>query len=146
MEDRHEQYMKRCIELGLIAKSNGSTPVGSVVVKDDRVIAEGFEGEKETPQPVAHAEMIAVIKAIQHLGKKDLNDCVLYTTKEPCFMCSYLIRQTGIREVVFALRTDDKGGIGSRYPILTADDIINWPAPPNIVEGILKEKCEQLLK
>ncbi|MBS1747809.1 MAG: nucleoside deaminase [Bacteroidetes bacterium] len=146
MEDRHEQFMKRCIDLGMKAKSNGVSPVGSVVVKNGNIIAEGYEGEKEIPQPVAHAEMIALIKAIQHLGTKDLGHCILYTTKEPCFMCSYLIRQTGIKEVVFAMRTEDKGGISSRYPILSAVDINKWPAPPNIVEGILKETCEQNLK
>jgi tRNA(adenine34) deaminase len=146
MEDRHEQYIRRCIELGRQARTNGNAPVGSVVVKHGAIIAEGFEGENEIPRPIAHAEMIALLKAIQHLAAKDLSGCTLYTTKEPCFMCSYLIRQTGISEVVFVSRTEDKGGISSQYPILTARDIKKWPSPPVIIEGILKEICEQFLK
>lgn len=138
--------MQRCIELALMAKAQGSTPVGSLIVKDDTIIAEGFEGENYIPAPIAHAEIIAVLKAIQYRSSKDLSHCILYTTKEPCFMCSYLIRQAKMKGVVFALRTEDTGGASSIFPILTSADFKRWPAPPFVVEGVLESECLQILK
>lgn len=144
--NRHDTFMTRCIELGLRAKANKSAPVGSVVIQNGNIIAEGFEGEKWIPSGIAHAEIIAVLKAIEYIGSKDLSQCILYTTKEPCFMCSYLIRQTGIQGVVFASRVEEAGGVSSDFPILTTDRVQRWPSPPIIIEGVLKEECENLLK
>lgn len=146
MENVHEKYIRRCIELGMEAKANRATPVGAVVVYSDQIIAEGFEGEVYLPSPIAHAEIIAMLKAIQHFGSKDLNNCILYSTKEPCFMCSYLIRQTGIQGLIFASRTEETGGVSSVFPLLLSDKIKKWASPPFIIEGVLKNDCEQLLK
>lgn len=141
-----KKYMKRCLELSRIAKSAGSYPVGSVMVRNDEIIAEGFEGENTVPAPVAHAEIVAVLKAIDKLGTRKLNDCILYTTKEPCFMCSYLIRQSDIKGVVFASPAGDIGGATSSYPILTSGSIKNWPEPPFIKSGVMQEEYEAFLK
>ena len=137
MENEHEKYIRRCIDWAK-AKAKGSTPVGALVVCKDQLIAEGSEGEQYIPKPIAHAELIAVLKAIQHLGSGDLSSCILYSTKEPCFMCSYLIRQTGINAVVFGTRTEETGGVSSAFPILLTDTIKKWASPPVITEGIKK--------
>lgn len=145
MDNSHEQYMKRCILLGSKAKLSGCAAVGSVVALNGEVIAEGMEGEPGFPGPIAHAEMVAILKAIQHLGSKDLGHCILYSTKEPCIMCSWLIRQTGVKQVVFAQPAGEIGGVGSIFPILTTPEIKKWPSPPLVVVGILKEECNQIL-
>lgn len=146
MKVQHEKYMNRCLELALEVKANGHTPVGAVVVKNDQIIAEGFEGEQDVPLPIAHAEIIAVIRAIKYRGTKDLSHCVLYTTKEPCLMCSYLIRQTAIKGVVFATSAGETGGVHSVFGVLTSNAVKKWPSPPFVVEGVLKEACERILK
>lgn len=146
LEETDEKYMHRCIALAKIAKARGNSPVGAVIVKDDQIIAEGIEGETDIPAPVAHAEIIAVLKAVRYCRSNDLSGCVLYTTKEPCFMCSYLIRQTKIRGIIFALRTEGTGGASSIFPILSTNEISRWPSPPFIMEGMLKATCIQLLQ
>lgn len=142
----HEKYMHRCLELAAKAKSNSKTAVGSLIVKDGNIISEGIEGSDELPESLAHAEMIAIVNAIKHFESKDLSDCILYTTVEPCFMCSYLIRQTKIKEVVFGITTPETGGASSEFPFLSAANIHKWYPPPNVIEGILIEECENILR
>ncbi|MGH9689620.1 MAG: nucleoside deaminase [Candidatus Acidiferrales bacterium] len=96
----HEAYMKRAIELAKIARSKGETPVGSLAVRDGEIVAEGIEAVKTRIDISAHAEMIAIRRACRALGTLDLSGCVIHTTPEPCFMCSYAIRQTRISEIV----------------------------------------------
>lgn len=145
-EQDHNKFMSRCLELGAMAKANGNTAVGSVIVKNDNIIAEGIEGAKDLPDSLAHAEVFAIVNAIKYTGSNNLNDCILYTTVEPCFMCSYLIRQTKIKEVIFGITTPETGGASSEFPFLSATSITKWDPPPVIVEGILKKECENILK
>lgn len=138
-----EKYMLRCIQLAEEAKRSGKTPVGSLIVYHDEIIAEAMEGEAELPQIMSHAENLAIIKATKKLNTNDLSECSLYTTVEPCFMCAYLIRQTRIKEVVYGTTTG-AGGHSSAYPILTAADIQPWKSNPKVTGGVLRAECEQL--
>lgn len=144
MED-HQKFMKICLKLASQAKENGFTPVGSVIVKDGEVISEGMEGSDELPQILSHAENVSILHAVEKLNTKNLEDCVLYTTVEPCFMCSYLIRQMKIKKVVYGLETP-AGGKSSDYPILTTDKISSWSKPPEIRGGVMKEECKKLFE
>lgn len=137
--------MKRCLELATEAKSRGKTAVGSLIVKNDVIIAEGIEGAPDLPGIMSHAENIAILKAIDQLGTRNLESCRLYTTVEPCFMCSYLIRQTRITKVIYGTKTP-AGGDTSAYPILRAENIAVWGHPPEIIGGILQADCEKLLQ
>lgn len=146
MAAEHEKYMKKCLDLAAQAKAEGKTAVGSVIVKDKKVIAAGAEGAEDLPALLAHAEAVAILNAVKYTGSEDLSQCALYTTVEPCFMCSYLIRKTKIKKVVFGIRTRETGGISSSYPFLRSDSISCWSEAPQIVEGILPEECEKILK
>lgn len=137
--------MQRCIELATNAKSMGHPAVGAILVVDGTIIAEGKEGEEQLPQIMSHAENIAILKAIEKRESRDLSDCTLYTTVEPCFMCAYLIRQTKIKKVVYGTETS-AGGDSSAYPILRAEDIEAWKmSAPKVVSGVMRQACESLL-
>ncbi len=140
----HEQFMQHCLKLAREAKKQGHTPVGSIIVKEGKVISEAREGDNVLPSHMAHAEAAAIVKALSKTGGKDLRDAVLYTTVEPCFMCAYLIRKTKIREVVFGIRTEQVGGFSSNYPFLAARDIPKWEIVPIVTEGILGGECRAL--
>jgi tRNA(adenine34) deaminase len=144
MEDNF--FMQRCLQLAADAKRNGKTAVGCVVTKDDQIIAEGMEGDDSLPQLLGHAEIIAIIEAIKKSGTKDLSDCVLYTTVEPCFMCSYVIRETRIARVVFGAKAGEIGGVHADYPLLTATAISRWQTPVEVHGGFLEKECLQLLQ
>ena len=143
MQNDHIFFMRKCLELAGKAKGNGKTGVGSVIVRGRAIVGEGEEGDDELPPHLAHAELLAINHAIQSGGNSDLSDCILYTTVEPCVMCSYVIRNTRISSVVIGATTGGVGGVSSRYPILIADDIAAWGKPPLVVLGILEEECQR---
>lgn len=137
----HEAYMRRAIALARIAFPNGDTPVGSLVIHKGKVIAEGFEAVKMQVDVSGHAELIAIRNACSALQTFDLTGCTLCTTAEPCFMCSYAVRQTRISNVIIGRPTPRVGGISSLHPILTDTQIPGWGQPPDIVSGVLEAEC-----
>lgn len=123
-----EQMMNRCLELANLAAESGEAAVGSIVVRNDEIIAEGIESVKLDNDPTAHAEIEAVRLACKKLHTLDLSECALYTNVEPCWMCSYAIRQTRIGRVVFGSRNTRIGGFSSKFQIL-ADENLRMPVP-----------------
>lgn len=142
---QHEQFMNRCIELARMAEKSHDSLVGSLVALDGRIIAEGVEGMKAKADVTAHAEIEAIKAAGSVLKTSNLRGCVLYSTAEPCFMCSYVIRQSRISQVVIGRPAPGIGGVSSKHPILIDPLIENWTSPPEVVTGILQRECEALL-
>jgi tRNA(adenine34) deaminase len=133
--------MRRAIALARIAGANGDTPVGSLVVQKRRIISEGFEAVRTHMDISGHAELIAIRNACSALQTLDLSGCTLYTTAEPCFMCSYAVRQTHISKVIIGGLASKAGGISSHHPILSDAQIAGWGEPPDIIAGILEGEC-----
>ena len=142
--NNHEYFMHQCIKLALIAKQRGDSPVGSVIVKEGKIIGEGIEGGKTHKDITYHAEIEAIRQATNLLQTQDLSDCILYTTHEPCIMCSYVIRHTKIQTIVTAISTGEIGGFSSHFPLLADTTIKKWTKPPNLINGILEEECRAL--
>ena len=140
----HEQYMRRCIELARIAQSRKNTPVGSVVVIDGEIVGEGIEDLPSGTSITGHAEVIACQSAVDRTGSRVLHGATLYTTAEPCFMCSYVIRQCDIALVVYGVTTPNIGGITSSHSILTDAKLSGWNPAPRVLRGILESECQQL--
>jgi tRNA(Arg) A34 adenosine deaminase TadA len=110
MSDIHEKFMRRAIELaqnGIDANNGG--PFGAVVVRDGAIIGEGCNRVTSTNDPTAHAEIVAIRDACRALDTFQLNDCVIYTSCEPCPMCLGAIYWARPKHVYFACtRTDAK--------------------------------------
>lgn len=123
-----EQMMLRCQELAKLAVTKGDAAVGSLIVKNGKIIAEGIESVKAEKDPTAHAEIIAVRLACQVLNTLDLSNCILYTNVEPCWMCSYAIRQTTISRIVFANQNEKVGGVSSEFRVLLSENL-KMPLP-----------------
>jgi tRNA(adenine34) deaminase len=140
----YENYMRQCIRLAYIAKSRGDSPVGSILVQNGKIIAEGIEGGKTTRDITFHAEIEAVRNAVVTLGKTDLSDCTMITTHEPCIMCSYVIRHHKIKRIIIGLIVPDVGGFSSDYPILKDTTISKWIPAPEVITNILEEECNRL--
>ena len=102
-----------------------------------RIVAEAEEQSPSGSNPFAHAEILAVVEALGAVGRTKLRRATLYTTNEPCFLCSYAIREARIARVVFAVESPGIGGATSAYPILTASEIDPWGPPPRIEQGLL---------
>jgi tRNA(adenine34) deaminase len=138
----HVPYMRLCLELAETARKRGEVPVGAVILREGSVIAEGIEGVRTHHEIARHAEMEAIQRACQLLQTRDLSGCTLYSSAEPCFMCSYAIRACKISRVVFGAPIDTIGGVSSRFPLLTTSDVPGWGDAPEVIQGILREECE----
>ena len=139
-------YMRRCLELAEMAALAGETAVGALVVCGDRVVAEGIESTRATLDPSAHAEVEAIRHACRSLETLDLRGCSLYSTVEPCVLCGYAIRRTGIAHVIYGAPAGQAGACTSSYAILTDRDIEGWPPVPEVTGGVLADECLAALR
>jgi tRNA(adenine34) deaminase len=134
MQNDH-YFMTRCTELAKIAASKGNAAVGSVVVKDNLIIAEAEEATKTKNDITCHAETEAIRVSVNKLGTNDLSECTLFSTHEPCIMCAYVIRFHRIKKVVYKHAGKYLGGITSSMPLLVSEDVPPyWAGPPTIVQ------------
>lgn len=139
-------YMRRCLELAEAAGRAGDTPVGAVIVRGDEVIGEGIERTRAARDPSAHAEVEAIRQACQRLDTLDLRGCSLYSTVEPCVLCGYAIRRTGIAHVFYGVPAGQAGALTSAYAILADRELDGWPSVPQITKGVLAEECLAALR
>ena len=89
------------------ANSNSGGPFGAVIVKDNKIIAEGYNKVTSTNDPTAHAEIVAIKKACKKLNSFQLEDCIIYTSCEPCPMCLGAIYWARPKKVFYACNRDD---------------------------------------
>ncbi len=88
MSHEHEKFMTRAIELAQAGVDDGlGGPFGCVIVKDGEIVGEGNNRVTSTLDPTAHAEVVAIREACRNLNSFQLEDCVIYTSCEPCPMC-----------------------------------------------------------
>jgi len=101
--------MRRALVLAAEAAGKGEVPVGAVVVSRGVVVGEAHNAPRELSDPTAHAEILAIRRAAQALGRERLEDCDLYVTLEPCAMCAGAIAHARIGRLYYAA-PDPKGG------------------------------------
>ena len=99
--------MARAIELSIESVNTGGGPFGSVIVKDEKIIAEGFNKVTSTNDPTAHGEIVAIRQACKNLSDFNLNGCELYSTCEPCPMCLSAIYWAHVDKIYYANTRDD---------------------------------------
>ena len=135
-----EYFMVQALKEAKKAFAADEVPVGAVVVSNEKIIARGYNMVERLNDPTAHAEMIALTSAFNLLGSKYLPDATIYITVEPCFMCAGAIYWSKIGKIIYGA-DDEKNGYKK-----TAGT--NWPFHPKteLVRGVLKEECTQLMK
>ena len=117
--ENHEPFLREAIALSKSAMERGDEPFGSVLVKDGEVILRAENSVFTGHDMTNHAEMNLVKLAAQHYDTAFLADCTLYTSTEPCAMCSGAIYWSGIGRMVFACsetRLGEIAGIGLNVP------------------------------
>ncbi|MCL6274627.1 nucleoside deaminase [Muricauda sp. 2012CJ35-5] len=134
MEKDHEQYLLRCEELASTAKENGNSAVGSLLVFNNQIVAEAEEAVATKKDITAHAEMEVLKKARKVIGK-DMSGAILYSTKEPCIMCSYAIRYHKIEKVVYKEVSGQFGGAHGNYDVLLTKNVPeDWGLPVQCIQ------------
>jgi tRNA(adenine34) deaminase len=135
-----EYYMTQALKEARKAFEEDEVPVGAVIVLNEKVIARGHNMMEKLNDPTAHAEMIALTSAFNLLGSKYLPEAVLYVTVEPCLMCAGALYWSKIGKIVYGAG-DEKNGYKKTSGV-------NWPFHPKteLVYGVMKEECSQLMK
>ena len=113
MTEKDERFMLKAIRLAQNGiDSNAGGPFGAVVVKDGKIVGEGFNKVTSTNDPTAHAEVVAIRNACENLRSFQLDGCTLYTSCEPCPMCLGAIYWARPAQVFYAATREDAANIG----------------------------------
>lgn len=139
----HQHYMKQALAAADTAQANGDVPVGAVVVFEETVIGVGYNRREIDQDPTAHAEIMALKQAAEHLGSWRLENCTLYVTLEPCPMCSGAVVLSRVPTVVFGCFDPKAGFVGSLQD-MSSFEALNHQF--KVVSGVLEEECSQRLK
>lgn len=130
--------MKEAIKEARSALEQDEVPIGAVVVSNDRIIARGYNQTEKLRDATAHAEMIAITGASNHIGSKYLNNCTLYVTIEPCLMCAAAIKWSRISKLVYGADEPKFGFTNYQVEPLSSG--------LEIVKGVSSEECAELMK
>ncbi len=137
-----KKYMRAALRLAQKAAALGEVPVGAVIVKDDKIIARGYNRREIDQNGLAHAELLAMQKACKKLNSWRLEGCTLYVTLEPCPMCTGAIINSRIERVVIGAK-DPKGGAMGGVTDLLAHP---WNHHPEVHFGVLEQECGDVLR
>jgi tRNA(adenine34) deaminase len=138
-----EAWMRHALRLAQRAEQQGEVPVGALLVKEDRCIAEGWNTPITTHDPTAHAELVAIRKAGLALANYRLSDTTLYVTLEPCVMCMGAISHARIKRLVFGAFDAKRGAVCNALNLSDAEFLnhhLHWDG------GVLAEACGDLLR
>ena len=140
---QHEQWMKAALKEAERAFQLGEVPVGAVVVHEGAIIGKGYNQIELLQDPTAHAEMIALTAAANHLQSRRLEACTLYVTLEPCPMCAGAIVLARVPTLVFGAFDPKAGACGTLFNIVE-DKRLNHSL--HVVSGVCDRESEELLK
>ena len=101
------KFMSRAIELSIESVNNGTGPFGAVIVKNEKIIAEGSNKVTSTNDPTAHGEIVAIREACKQLNNFSLSGCELYSSCEPCPLCLSAIYWARINKIYYANTRED---------------------------------------
>lgn len=133
-----EYYMQIAIGEADQALKRGEVPVGAIMTCEDRIIGRAHNLVEQLNDATAHAEMLCMSSAFEHLGSKYLNQCTLYVTLEPCLMCSGATFWSQLGAIVYGA-ADPKKGAHSIFPKI-------FHRKTSVVSGVLAIQCEDLLR
>lgn len=135
--------MHKAFLLAEQAYEDKEIPVGALIVRNDRIIGKGYNQTERLKDATAHAEMLAISAACSTIESKYLEGCTLYVTLEPCPMCAGALVWSKIERIVFGATDSKAGACGSIFNI-AANKKLNHRI--EIIQGIMEEDCEWLLK
>ena len=138
-----EDWMRHALTLAQKAADLGEVPVGAVLVRDEQLLAEGWNQPIGGNDPTAHAEIMAIRQAAQKVENYRLPGTTLYITIEPCSMCAGAIIHARISRVVFGASEPRAGAAGSVINLLQNEQFNHQT---EVTSGVLAEECGQILK
>jgi guanine deaminase len=131
-------FLARAVKLAEKGIEKGDGPFGAVVVHKGKIVSESTNMVVQSNDPTAHAEILAIRSAAKKLGTHNLNECILYSSCEPCPMCLGAIYWSGISNVFYAADRKDASAAGFNDKFIY-DEINLLPEKRHIKFHKLKE-------
>lgn len=138
-----EFFMSLAVEEARKALVYGDVPVGCVMVSGGEVISCAHNERERLKDPTAHAEVLAMRRASEKLGRWRLDGTVLYVTLEPCIMCAGAMVQARIDRLVYGAVDFRYGAAGSIYDLVRDSRLNHWI---DVTYGVMEEECGKLLR
>ncbi len=139
----NEKYMMLAINEAKKAYKKNDVPIGCVIIKDGRIISKAHNKKEIKKNAIMHAEIIAIAKACKKLKTWHLDDCVLYTTVEPCMMCTGAIIQSRIKKIYYSISNKSFGELENYHlknkKIFIQNNILNEESK-KLLQQFFKEK------
>ena len=136
-------FMEEALKEAKKSFNEDEVPIGAVVVFKDQIIGRGRNKVIRNNDASSHAEVVAIRDASNQMGNYRLNNCLLYTTLEPCMMCSGLIIQARIKKVIYAA-LDPKSGVVESNDKALENEFLNHST--EFYKGPLGNESSKLLK
>lgn len=143
MQQIDDMFMKKAIAEAKKALKYDEVPIGAVIVRDNEIIAKGYNKKVIKNNTILHAEIVALQKAMEKVGDWRLNNCTLYVTLEPCPMCAGACINARVKRIVFGAFDPKAGCCGTLYN-LPQDKRFNHRA--EVLGGVREVECANLLR
>lgn len=137
------EWMQRALDIAERAALRDEVPVGALVVRDDRILGEGWNLPITLSDPTAHAEILALRDAGARVGDYRLGGATLYVTLEPCPMCAAALVHARVARLVFGAWDPRQGAAGSAFNLVTAPALNHQL---DVFGGVLADECSARLK
>ena len=140
-------YMRAALQEARRAFDLNEVPVGAVVVTQGNIVGKGYNQTERLKDNTAHAEMIALSAAQNHLGSKYLTEATLYVSLEPCLMCASATRWTQLQRLVYACCDPQRGFSQYQHKKAnTSDGILHPRTETHMLAGALSTEAAMLIK
>ena len=137
------KWMEKALKLARKAEAAGEVPVGAVIVKDDELIAEGWNQPITSNDATSHAEIMAMREAGKKLNNYRLIDTVMYVTLEPCSMCVGAMIHARVSKVIYGASEPRTGALGGAFNLLEANQHNHVF---DVLSGVLEEESKVMLQ
>jgi tRNA(adenine34) deaminase len=137
----YELYMAEAIAEARRGGDEGNEPIGAVAVIDDAMIARDHDRSILHGDPTAHAVMLTIQATARKLGPKRLAEVTIFTTNEPCVMCTGALVEARVRSLVFAVPDPDRGAAGSVLQLARDPSL---PHQLSVISGVRESEARRL--
>ncbi len=145
--DKHEKFMQMALELACSAKDNGDEPFGALLVKNNEVVMTSENRIFSNSDPTMHAELALISEFCRKNKTRDLSEYTLYTSCEPCFMCSGATVWSNLKTLVYSASSSDLNKILGEKEFSSSDIVYsNSHYQPEVIKNILHEEGVKVLK
>lgn len=135
----NEYYMNIAIKEAKKAYKYEEVPVGTVIVKKNKIIAKAYNKKEKSKNVTKHAEIIAISKACKKLKNWRLDDCEIYVTMEPCMMCCGAIQQSRIKKIVYGVKNENYGSTNQLKNIKIISQVCELECK-NLVQSFFRKR------